>query len=198
MINEIPEFNDTNMRALREIGEQYVGDSPLTPMQAVFLWLVAASLEDTVDWSKPSEVRWHFDLPQQTEYQDDKWFQQLRLELEILRNRIAWGEAQSPAVLTCTAHEVLMWAIIDEAEALQIHAVMERSGIADAAGISRSEYDHDWEGPRSDLFEDHDFLMLRNPRLDGIASDTELIEWLGNDLLAPAQWFTEFRSGGAA
>jgi hypothetical protein len=100
--------------------------------------------------------------------------------------------------LATTAEELAAHALIDEAvSVLEMHADQGAAGEQDEdaftkeqAAVARRELDE----LREDAFEDHDILMLFDPRFDGIEAG-EIAEMMGFANLHVRDWFTPFRPG---
>ncbi len=92
---------------------------------------------------------------------------------------VAWKLAQPHFTpLTCVAEELAAWALINEAV-----AILEEQG-------EEANFDLFID----DLYEDTDFLILFDPKLDGLDS-SEVGAYLGMGYLDFKDWFTPFGSG---
>lgn len=95
---------------------------------------------------------------------------------------VAWKLAQPGRVpLACVAEELAAWALIEEAE-----LVLEEEGVA-----------ADFGPFTDDLYEDTDFLVLFDPKLDGLES-SEVGAYLGMGYLEHKDWFVPFGGGDRA
>jgi len=92
---------------------------------------------------------------------------------------VAWKLAQPGRVpLTCVAEELAAWALIEEAE-----QVLEEDGL-----------EANFDLFVDDLFEDTDFLILFDPKLDGLET-AEVGTYLGMGYVEFKDWFVPFDSG---
>ena len=92
---------------------------------------------------------------------------------------VAWKLAQPGRVpLACVAEELAAWALIREAG----RVLEERDEAADFGLFT------------DDLYEDTDFLILFDPRLDGLES-SEVGAYLGMGYLGLKDWFVPFGGG---
>lgn len=102
----------------------------------------------------------------------EAWRLQFISALLALRDRIADGGSMHPV---CVAQEIGLWGAIE---------------IAEASDPTSCE----WEDLREDLFQDTDFLLLFDPRSDGLASDPGAHSEMGFGNLEPHEWFEPFNN----
>jgi hypothetical protein len=108
---------------------------------------------------------------------------QIRAAIELVADKLA---AYPDTYLVSSAEELAGHALIEEARAMldNVEALT-----TDETEVARDELDelHDL------AFEDHDVLMLFDPRLDGIES-SDLVDRMGLANLHVRDWFKPFRS----
>lgn len=80
------------------------------------------------------------------------------------------GQLPRPA---CTAEEIALWLIIELAAAFEQDRDAWPTNWSELRTIPPTANDFNWDELREDLFEDHDFLMLYSPDLDGIEDPLE-------------------------
>lgn len=152
-------------------------------------------------------------LPRVTYCQGREWRMKFAQAFSDLSDRLAGGKGLSPA---CTAEEMALHLAIGFAPAVMEMAGDEGGleGLPECTGQrcacpSAHEYgcdsghivrrDFDWWSCSASLFEDHDVLILFDPKLDGFEDpDGKAASQMGFANLGVADWFTPFRAPAQA
>lgn len=94
----------------------------------------------------------------------------------------------------CTGDELALWFMIELAAAFEQDRDAWPTVWSAVAALPARPDDFNWHQLRESLFQDHDFLMLYSPDLDGIEDpDNEDNAAMGiGPYLRPQQWFTPF------
>ena len=166
--------------------------SPVGPRMALALWLSAVAIYERAEHDDKSVVS---GLPAValTHAADDMWRDQLVTCFGWVAERLASG---AMPIARCTGEEYAL------------HIVISRAAMADTIGDGVTDQvleehglqllpdvgDDDFAEAHAHLFEDHDYLMLFDPVLDGIEDPrSEVNRRLGiGPLLHPLNWFTPF------
>ena len=169
--------------------EGLYGSGPLTARMAARLWFVADSIEG-MNFDGMAE-QWTRDLPRVAQvYADDQFTIAFGRRFGILATRIAAGLEQLSDLTTCTADEVALHVVIDDAKRLLDDGELDIEWI-DALPHHRA--DDDFYGVKDHLFYDLDVLHLYDPAADGVEdpeSDVYKTERFVN--LHPRDWFKPF------
>ncbi|KOV94596.1 MULTISPECIES: hypothetical protein [unclassified Streptomyces] len=134
-------------------------------------------------------------LPAITLRCDGQWRRQMARAFDDLAGDLqAAGEAWTGP--RCTGEEMALHLMIDRARSITANRP---NAVRDlVAGLPHSHADYDWHGCSSDLFEDHDVLMLFDARLDGIEdAGSDIHQAMGIVNLAPGEWFEPFQTDHA-
>ncbi|MFC5724159.1 hypothetical protein ACFP1Z_28730 [Streptomyces gamaensis] len=169
----------------------------LTPRTAAVLRLALKELSDEA-WQEAvalgdEPVRRGADglfgaLPPVTFRQDHVWRRQMARTFDDLGDDLAAGTELEPR---CTGEEMALHLGIARAKALERNRPRLVREVV--AGLPEHRSDFDWFACSSDLFQDHDVLMLFDAALDGIEdSGSDVNQALGMVNLAPLDWFTPF------
>lgn len=127
-------------------------------------------------------------LPPVTLGQDDNWRRQMARTFDDLASDLASGAEVEPR---STGEEMALHLGIARAQALTRNRP--RLVTEAVAGLPEHRRDFDWAACSSDLFQDHDVLMLFDPALDGVEDrSSEVNQALGMVNLAAHDWFTPF------
>lgn len=166
--------------------------SPLSPRMAARLWATAVMLADTY-----GEGRWHLltrSLPPVVRrLADDVWMERFVSCFDVLACRFEARQVDATQIATCTAEEMALHLVIDEAEGTAGDASL---GTDLSLPVDPARAD-DFDAVRELLFRDHDVLMLFDGSLDGIeAPDSALGEHRLFANLHPRAWFLPFADGG--
>lgn len=164
--------------------------SPLAPRMAARLWVVALMAADQFRDGVPE--MWLEQLPRvAAPYLDDEFVTTFGSRFGVLADRLAAGEANELELTTCTADEMALHLVIDNAEALHGDDALAADWIESLP--RRPGADVDFFGVKDILFEDLDIDVLFNPALDG-AEDPESDIYLteGYASLHPRDWFKPF------
>jgi hypothetical protein len=157
----------------------------MTPRMAWQLWSAALYLADEWRTSQPDALARTLPPIARSHVQYPAWRGQFAAGFVRIATRLADAD-DADALARCTAEELALHLTIDLAER---HAI--DGALSPAAGCHLPEHgrqDRAFDRMRESLFEDHDFLLLYNPSLDGIETELD-----GNPLLHPRDWFTPFR-----
>ncbi|MEV5177304.1 hypothetical protein AB0L10_41040 [Streptomyces flaveolus] len=134
-------------------------------------------------------------LPAITLRCDGQWRRQMARAFDDLAGDLnAAGEAWTGP--RCTGEEMALHLMIDRARSITANRP---NAVRDlVADLPDSHADYDWHGCSSDLFEDHDVLMLFDARLGGIDDpDSDIHQAMGIVNLAPGEWFGPFQTDHA-
>ncbi|MFD9400283.1 hypothetical protein ACFWA4_15905 [Streptomyces sp. NPDC060011] len=127
-------------------------------------------------------------MPRVTWRQDTSWRRQMARAFEDLAADCTAGAAVEPR---STGEEMALHLGIARAHDLTLNRP--RLVAETVVGLPEERGDLDWDACSSDLFEDHDVLMLFDDSLDGIEdAEGEVHQALGMVNLAPLDWFTAF------
>lgn len=148
--------------------------------------LAGHDLNETVD----RDGVWNFfdRLPPNTWPQDGMWRRQFARACDDLAGDLAAGRLPMPR---CVAEDAaLQLAIEDAQERLEERGFLQSSG---HEALVRAAGDYDWDECASELGMSSDFLLLSDPRFDGIDDPTsEENARLGLGDLRPDRWFEPY------
>lgn len=168
--------------------EALYGSGPMTARMAARLWFVADSTEGMYFDGMPEQ--WTRELPRGSGLRRRRVHDAFGKRFGILANRIAAGLAELTDLTTCTADEVALHMVIDDAHRLLDDGELDIDWI-DALPHRRA--DDDFYGVKDHLFYDLDVLHLYDPAADGDEdpeSDVYKAERFVN--LHPRDWFKPF------
>lgn len=129
--------------------------------------------------------------PRITHTRDAAW---RRRALQSYDDLVAAMNSDRDPYPNCTADELALWFMIEMAAAFEQDRDAWPTVWSSAAALPESPDDFNWHELRDDLFQDHDFLMLYSPDLDGIedpANQDNVTLGIG-PYLRPQDWFTPF------
>lgn len=158
----------------------------MTPRMAWQLWSAAIYLADEWRTSQPDALARALPPVARFLVQDRAWRRQFAAGFDRIATRLADADDDAEVLARCTAEELALHLTIDLAERHVIDGALSpaaASHFPDQGGQDRA-----FDRMRESLFEDHDFLVLYNPSLDGIETELD-----GNPFLHPREWFTPFR-----
>lgn len=123
-------------------------------------------------------------LPRITWRMDAAWRRQIARAADDLTSDLERGEWPLP---TCTAEEICLHLAIEDAEAPNESHRHQM--------LPEHDDDYAWELCSELFFQDHDVLMLFDPRWDGIEDpENEINRTLGMANLRPSDWFQPFNN----
>ncbi|MER7968004.1 hypothetical protein ABTX35_03140 [Streptomyces sp. NPDC096080] len=127
-------------------------------------------------------------LPPLTWTADHRWRRRMARAFDDLAADLARGRWPEP---TCTAEEMALHLAIEDAP----NYLQDRPDTDAHHTLPEHSDDYDWESCSDLLFQDHDVLMLFDPKLSGIADPQNPVNHTVDmgDLRAPA-WFAPFGS----
>ncbi|MFB7345539.1 hypothetical protein ACFCZ6_36425 [Streptomyces hydrogenans] len=130
-------------------------------------------------------------LPPITLRRDGQWRRQMARTFDDLATGLR-DEGCAGVEPRCTAEEMALHLMIGQARSITANRPNAVAQLV--AGLSQSGADYDWDGCLSDLFEDHDVLMLFDAQLDGMEDpDSTVHQAMGMVNLAADEWFEPFR-----
>ncbi|MET8039044.1 hypothetical protein [Streptomyces sp. NPDC005345] len=148
-------------------------------------WMEVSTLGDQPAQRSSSVVG---SMPRVTWRQDTSWRRQMARAFDDLAADCTAGAAVEPR---STGEEMALHLGIARAHNLTLNRP--RLVADTVAGLPEERGDLDWDACSSDLFEDHDVLMLFDDSLDGIEdAEGDVHQALGMVNLAPLDWFTAF------
>lgn len=175
-------------------------DNALTPRTASWLFTSAQVLADNAfddvlrhgDAPVTDDANdWYYfdELPRITWRRDALWRRQMARSFDDLAADITEGRAPLPR---CTAEEFALHGMILRSRDLLADG--DDYLVDSVADLPQDHTDGDWDSLLTVLFQDHDFLLLHAPDVDGIEDpDVMSNQLLGiGDLLRPANWFRTF------
>lgn len=158
----------------------------MTPRMAWQLWNAALDLADRWRTSRPDALAKVLPTLARPHVWDRAWRQQFGAGFDHLAGRLADVDDDGDVLARCTGEEIGLHLAINLAERHLIDGA-----VFPAAGCHLRDHgpaDRAFNRMREVLFEDHDFLLLYTPSLDGIETELD-----GNPLLHPRDWFIPFR-----
>jgi hypothetical protein len=159
----------------------------MTPRMAYCLWTAAEILADT--WRCVFDEDLVEALPPIARpYAHGRWLEKFIAGFDHVAERIATGHGESSCLALCTAEEMALHEIIDNAEDFLGDEIPVPEWLEDLP--DHGEDDRDFDLMREILFEDHDVLMLFNPELARFINDREF----RSTILHPRNWFKPFRT----
>ena len=163
------------------------GQGPLTPRNAMLVYLAAAKLGDEVraalDADRLDDVRAL--LPPACTAVDRVWLERFHRSVRRAEVCIARGEVPWP---TCTGDEMALNLGLDEVDGL-VATELYRGF---AASLPAHDDDGDTAVLTEVLLEDTDVLVLFDPALEGVEEDPETAATLGLVNMRTTQWFLPF------
>ncbi|WP_435972283.1 hypothetical protein [Streptomyces sp. Qhu_M48] len=130
-------------------------------------------------------------LPPITLRRNGQWRQQMARTFDDLSTDLR-EEGRAGVEPRCTAEEIALHLMIRQARSITVNRPNAVAKLV--AGLPGSGAAYDWDGCLSDLFEDHDVLMLFDAKLDGMEDpDSEVHQAMGMVNLAADDWFEPFR-----
>jgi hypothetical protein len=166
--------------------------SPLSPRMASWLWATAVMLADTYE-----EGRWHLLTrslpPVGRRLADEVWMERFVSCFDALARRFEARQVDATQIATCTAEEMALHLVIEEAEGTAGDGSLD----TDLSLPADPDRDQDFGAVRELLFRDDDVLLLFDGSFDGIeAPDSTLAEHRLFANLHPRSWFLPFADGG--
>lgn len=168
---------------------------PIAPRTRHLLMVAAEMLPDQgrEDIDEDDPARWLlFDrYPRITHGRDAGWRRRALRAYGDLAAIINSGQFPRPG---CTAEEMALWLIIELAAAFEQDRDAWPTIWSELQALPATADDFNWDELREDLFEDHDFLMLYSPDLDGIEDPLDHVntQLRIGPYLRPQDWFTPF------
>lgn len=157
-----------------------------TPRMAWQLWSAALYLADEWRTSQPEALAKALPPVARAYTSDRAWRQRFVAGFDRLAGRLAAIDEDGDTLARCTAEELALHLTINVAEQHRLDGAL--SPAAACHLPDHGTRDQAFDRMREALFEDHDFLLLYNPSLDGIETELD-----GNPSLHPRDWFTPFR-----
>lgn len=166
-------------------------NSALAPRMAARLWAAAEIAYD--EFSSGSFEARLDDLPRLARlYADDEFIAAFRARFDVLAHRLAVGDIDETVIATCTADEIALHIVFEDAEAMYTDGFLDWDWIE---ALPERPDDDDFFVVKEILFEDFDFESLYDPAMDGAEDpESELSKRAGIANLHPRDWFKPFRS----
>lgn len=168
---------------------------PISPRSRHLLMVAAEMLPDQgredIDQDDPSQWLLFDRYPRITHDRDANWRRRALRAYGDLAAMIKNGQIPQPG---CTAEEMALWFIIELAAAFEQDRDAWPTIWSEVQELPSTADDFNWDELRDDLFEDHDFLMLYSPDLDGIEDPLDAVnaQMRIGPYLRPQDWFTPF------
>jgi hypothetical protein len=184
--DQLYDFDDDHEPDFTALYEPQVnGDGwQMSPRMAWHLWSAARYLSAEVRTSHPDALA---DMlpPVARPHVDRTWRKRFVACFDHIADRLADPDGDE-VLARCTAEEIALYLTIDLAFDHWLNDTVSPAGVAHLP--DHGDQDEAFLWMRDVLFEDHDFLMLFNPALDGVELDRD-----GDSPLRPSNWFEPFR-----
>ncbi|MGH9151380.1 MAG: hypothetical protein ACRD03_03015 [Acidimicrobiales bacterium] len=169
----------------------YGRDAMIAPRMAYRLWVTAQFLGDTWRQSEPEDLSGWLPIVARP-HAHGRWLDRFIACFDALAARLATGYPADHALPSCTGEELALHFVLDVAADNAANGL-----VADdeelAALRPGGDAPADFVAARSDLFLDHDVLLLYQRELDGIEDPTgPLALRIDAVNLHPEQWFEPF------
>lgn len=180
------DFDDDQEPDFTSLYEPHVdGDGwRMSPRMARHLWSAAHYLADEVRTSHPDALADRLPAVARR-YVDRTWRQRFVAAFKHIADRLAAPDGDE-VLARCAAEEIALYLTIDLAFDHWLNDMVSPAAVRHLP--HHGDQDEAFLWMRDVLFEDHDFLMLFNPALDGVELDRD-----GDSPLRPANWFEPFR-----
>lgn len=185
LLDDFDDFDDEpDFTALYE---PHVDDDgwQMSPRMAWHLWSAARYLAEEWRTSHPETLASLLPRVARPYLRDSAWRRRFVAGFEHIADRLTAPD-DGAVLARCTAEEIALHLTINLAHDHWLNDIVSPPAVWHLPDHGAQDEAFVWM--RDVLFEDHDFLMLFNPALDGIELDTDN----GSHLL-PANWFEPFR-----